>query len=253
MQRHDEVALFIDLENVATSLHKSFGQQPNPGRLIAHARKYGPIAFARVYADFGTDLFHTMESSFRNANIEPYHCPAKVRGELTQSTVDMNLGLDMYETAQDRPTIGTFVLMAGDSDYIRVVARLRYRFDKQVIVAGVPGSVSRDLVEAAGEEDPLELAEITPEDEEAIIRALVRYEDSRYEGYLPTFRDAAGYVRHPANRIDPAIVDVVMNRLVERGVLVQGYEETREGNPIRTTRLDRHHPEVQDALGSGLR
>ncbi|HRC62732.1 MAG TPA: hypothetical protein PLX85_05855, partial [Dehalococcoidia bacterium] len=113
--------------------------------------------------------------------------------------------------------------------------------------------VSRDLVEAAGFEDPLELAEITPEDEEAIIRALLRYEDSRYEGYLPTFRDAAGYVRHPANRIDPAIVDVVMNRLVERGVLFQAYEETREGNPIRTTRLDRDHPEVQDALGSGPR
>ena len=130
MQRQDEVAVFIDLENVATSLHKSAGQQPNASRLIAHARKYGPIAFARAYADFSTDLFRGMESSFRNANIEPFHCPAKVRGEVTQSTVDMNLGVDMYETAQDRPTIGTYVLMAGDSDYIRVVARLRYRFDK---------------------------------------------------------------------------------------------------------------------------
>lgn len=248
MQHQDEVALFIDLENVATSFHKSFGQQPNASRLIAHARRYGPIAFARVYADFSADLFRGMESGFRNANIEPFHCPAKVRGEVTQSTVDMNLGIDMYETAQDRPTIGTFVLMAGDSDYVRVVARLRYRFDKRVVVAGVPGSVSRDLVEAAGEEDPLEVATVTPEDEAAIIRALVRYEDSRYEGFLPTFRNAADYVRHPANRLDPSIVDVVMNRLVERGVLVQAFEETREGNPIRTTRLDRAHPEVVEAL-----
>ncbi len=251
MQRQDEVAVFIDLENVATSLHKSAGQQPNASRLIAHARKYGPIAFARAYADFSTDLFRGMESSFRNANIEPFHCPAKVRGEVTQSTVDMNLGVDMYETAQDRPTIGTYVLMAGDSDYIRVVARPRYRFDKRVVIAGVPGSVSRDLVEAAGFEDPLELGTITPDDEVEVIRALVGYEDSRYEGFLPTFRNAADYVRHPANRLDPGIVDVVMNRLVERGVLVQALEETREGNPIRTTRLDRTHPEVVEALASG--
>lgn len=30
MQRQDEVAVFIDLENVATSLHKSLGSSPTP-------------------------------------------------------------------------------------------------------------------------------------------------------------------------------------------------------------------------------
>src|SRR5262245_53591539 len=98
---------------------KTYGQQPDPGRLTAHARKYGRIAMARVYADFTTD-FRTLESRFRNANIEPFHCPAKVRGDSVQSTVDMNLVIDMYEAAQDRPGIDTFILMAGDSDYVRV-------------------------------------------------------------------------------------------------------------------------------------
>jgi uncharacterized LabA/DUF88 family protein len=247
-----EVALFIDLENIATSLWKSIGQQPNPARLIEHAKQYGRITLARVYADFTTEGFHHMESAFRNANIEPFQCPAKVRGESVQSTVDMNMVIDMYEAAQDRPTIETFVVMAGDSDYVRVVARLRHRFDKKVIVAAVPGSVSRDLIEAAGIEDPLEAAVVTSDDEAEIIRILVQYEDSRYEGVLPTFRNAADYVKHPANHIDPSIVESVLNELVQRGVLVQTLEETREGQPIRTTRLDRSNPEVAEALGEGM-
>lgn len=250
MKQDDEVAVFVDLENIATSMWKSYGQQPDPSRLITHARQYGRIALARVYADFSTDFFHSLESRFRNANIEPFHCPAKVRGESIQSTVDMNMVIDMYEAAQDRPTIGTFVVMTGDSDYVRVVARLRHRFEKRVIVAGVPGSVSRDLVEAAGFEDPLQAAVVTSDDEAAIIRVLLRYEDSRYDGFLPTFRNAADYVKHPANHIDPSIVESVMNQLVERGVLVQSLEETREGQPIRTTRLDRSNPLVAEAVAT---
>lgn len=243
-----EVAIFVDLENIATSMWKIEGQQPNPIRLVAHARKYGRVALARVYADFSTDHFHSMESGFRNANIEPFQCPAKIRGEYAQSTVDMNMVIDMYEAAQDRPGIDTYVVMAGDSDYVRVVARLRQRFGKRVVIAGVPGSVSRDLIEAAGEEDPLETLVVTEHDEEQAIRVLLKYEDSRHEGVLPTFRGAAEYLRHPANRIDAGIVDAMLNALVERGILLQSLEQTREGATVRTTRLDREHPEVQAIL-----
>ena len=247
----NEVAIFVDLENIATSMWKIEGQQPNPIRLVAHARKYGLVALARVYADFSTDHFRSMEPGFRNANIEPFHCPAKIRGEYAQSTVDMNMVIDMYEAAQDRPGIDTYVVMAGDSDYVRVVARLRQRFGKRVVVAGVPGSVSRDLIEAAGEEDPLAILDVTERDEAEAIRALVKYEDSRHEGVLPIFRSAAEYLRHPANHIDAGIVDAMMNRFVERGILVQAIEETRDGLSIRTTRLDRDHPEVRQVLDAG--
>ena len=59
-------------------------------------------------------------------------------------------------------------------------------------------------------------------------------------------------MKHPANHIDPSIVESVLNELVQRGVLVQTLEETREGQPIRTTRLDRSNPEVTEALTQGM-
>jgi len=70
-------------------------------------------------------------------------------GIITQSTVDLNMLMDIIETVFDRPNINTFVLMSGDRDFTRICARLKLRLNKRVIVVGVPGTVSRDLISAA--------------------------------------------------------------------------------------------------------
>jgi uncharacterized LabA/DUF88 family protein len=68
---------------------------------------------------------------------------------ITQSTVDLNMLMDIIETVFDRPNINTYVLMSGDRDFTRICARLKHRLNKRVIVCGVPGTVSRDLISAA--------------------------------------------------------------------------------------------------------
>jgi uncharacterized LabA/DUF88 family protein len=50
--------------------------------------------------------------------------PDKATRRPHSGTVDANIIYDLFRSP-DRPNIKTFVLMAGDSDYIRVVARLR--------------------------------------------------------------------------------------------------------------------------------
>jgi uncharacterized LabA/DUF88 family protein len=74
---------------------------------------------------------------------------------ITQSTVDLNMLMDIIETVFDRPNINTFVLMSGDRDFTRICARLKLRLNKRVIVVGVPGTVSRDLISAAEQFLPL--------------------------------------------------------------------------------------------------
>ncbi|HEY7976363.1 MAG TPA: NYN domain-containing protein, partial [Ktedonobacterales bacterium] len=68
---------------------------------------------------------------------------------ITQSTVDLNMLMDIIETVFDRPNINTYVLMTGDRDFTRICARLKHRLNKRVIICGVPGTVSRDLISAA--------------------------------------------------------------------------------------------------------
>ncbi len=78
-----------------------------------------------------------------------------VQSTITQSTVDLNMLMDIIETVFDRPTITTFVLMTGDKDFTRICARLKLRLNKTVIVVGIPGTVSRDLISSANQFVPL--------------------------------------------------------------------------------------------------
>lgn len=78
-----------------------------------------------------------------------------VQNTVVQSTVDLNMLMDIIETVFDRPTISTFVLMTGDKDFTRISARLKLRLNKTVIVVGIPGTVSRDLVSSANQFVPL--------------------------------------------------------------------------------------------------
>jgi len=252
---NDEIALFIDFENIRYSLINVQHREPDPQELISLARRFGTIMVARAYADWSRQP-EFFKGSLTAAMIDRVDCPAKVRerfrnlpqqsysyqspamsqpgddlpedaypdvderGEMedeeseqttrlitteeaafvaqdedgneeavciqeeieqseerrprgdyygygnggvyqapqpviTQSTVDLNMLMDMIETVFDRPTINTFMLMSGDRDFTRICARLKLRLNKRVVVVGVPGTVSRDLISAAEQFIPL--------------------------------------------------------------------------------------------------
>ncbi len=269
----DEIALFIDFENIRYSLINVQRREPDPQELIGVARRFGTVMVARAYADW-TRQPEFFKGSLTAAMIDRVDCPAKVRerfrqnqapmyspansydrgpdrdtpemgdepyegahdealdeggehdeegraelngapahdveqrldatdyddntdnlgddqgdtdegeerGEenedygrrnssyyngpsyyqqpqqptvITQSTVDLNMLMDIIEAVFDRPSVNTFVLMTGDRDFTRICARLKLRMNKRVIVVGIPGTVSRDLISAADQFIPL--------------------------------------------------------------------------------------------------
>jgi uncharacterized LabA/DUF88 family protein len=245
-----EVALFIDLENITQSLWKRYQQNADPFHWIDLSRKYGYISFAKAYGDFAQPHLARMESDLRAAGIDRFDCPTKQRGDSNQSTVDANIVIDLFEVALDRPNTGTFLLMAGDSDYARVVARLRNRLGKDVVVVAVAGSLSRELSRAASHIEILEPAEAPEVDDSALVRIIDRYEAGLREGFLPTFAHMQRYIEHPQNAdvIAPEVVQSTMNRLVAGGILIQQQTTTSDGAAIRVTQLDRDHPAVAQAL-----
>lgn len=251
-----EVALFVDLENIATSMWNTYQQAPDPLKWVEKVRTYGLMGFARAYGDFSQPFLARMESRIRVAGIEPFNCPVKVREDKSQSTVDINVAIDLYEVALDRPETKTILLLAGDRDYVRIVARLRNRLGKRIVIAGVPGSVSRDLVLAAGEEDPLEPVDcvLDRDGELALIRVIHRYEFSRKDGVYPIFRFMADFIRHPNNAelIDPNVVDGKLNEFIERGILMQEMVPLADGRTLRETKLNRQHAMVEEALENEL-
>ena len=84
-----------------------------------------------------------------------------VLGTDHKNAADMQLCIDALEVLYTRPDIGTFVLVAGDRDYIPVLQHLR-RQARQVKVVGFRESISGDLLLMLGQEHFLDARELLP-------------------------------------------------------------------------------------------
>jgi uncharacterized LabA/DUF88 family protein len=278
MAENGEVALFIDFENVRYGLKNNYGREPDPQLLMAKARKYGPVALAAAYADF-TEHPDYFRRKLEVAGITPRDIPRRSPDVAHKSSSDMAMLMDIIDCLLDRPTVNTLILMTGDSDFIRVVARARHRFNKRVIISGVPGSVSNDLISSADGADPVAeqdwlpvatpeqtaFVAVTPEstltpeeskleseelsDIERHLIKLIDYLD-RTRPYL-TFLFVKTHALSPTSQINlsPLQVDVVMTRFKERGILRDEIRDV-DGRTLRLLFFNREHPVTQLVLGT---
>jgi hypothetical protein len=122
----------------------SYGQ--NPTGPLGQSNT-GPLGYPTTSTQHTGNTGHMPAVNSGNSTI--------VQSTVVQSTVDLNMLMDIIETVFDRPTISTFVLMTGDKDFTRISARLKLRLNKTVIVVGIPGTVSRDLISSANQFVPL--------------------------------------------------------------------------------------------------
>ncbi|MEA2646999.1 MAG: hypothetical protein QOE92_2082, partial [Chloroflexota bacterium] len=153
---NSKVALFIDFDNIRIGIRQHFGGELHPQKLMNKASKYGRVTVAKAYADFTGHPREFQDKLLFGANIEPVHAPSKISGGRRQSSADMHMVIDMFLEAIDHPDIDTFILMTGDADFVRMVATLRRRFGRKVIVSGVQStSTSLDLMNAADARDPI--------------------------------------------------------------------------------------------------
>ncbi len=86
-----------------------------------------------------------------------------VLGTDHKNAADMQLCIDALEVLYTRPDIGTFILVAGDRDYIPMIQHLR-RQARQVRVAGFRESVSGDLIQNLGKQHFINARELLGRD-----------------------------------------------------------------------------------------
>lgn len=271
MSENGEVALFIDFENVRYGLKNTYGLEPEPQKLMEKARKYGPVALANAYADF-TEHPEFYRRKLEVAGISPRDIPRRSPDVAHKSSSDMAMLLDIIDCLLDRPTVTTLILMTGDSDFIRAVARARYRFNKKVVVSGVPGCVSNDLIAAADINDaiyeegwtpivrePVPSGKLYPtldtsefpnlQQAEIKLLKLIEYLD-RTRPYL-TFLFVKTHALAPSNQVEltPMQVDMILTGFKERRILEEEIRDM-DGRTLRLLHFRREHPEVQLALAT---
>lgn len=256
MAAHSEVGLFIDFESIRHGLINRFGLEPDPQGLMEKARRYGPVAVAYAYADFDEHPSH-FRRKLEVAGIGARDVPRRGSDASQKSSADMAMLMDIIDCLLDRPHVTTLVLMTGNSDFIRAVARARHRFGKRVIIAGVPGSVSADLIESADDEDPIvdpataRVGAPAARGEEARLLELVTWL-AQHRPYM-TF----GFIRshalspHHGLGLTEARITEILSDLKEQGVLIEGTRPSGDGRTLRTLSLDREDERVVEILARG--
>jgi uncharacterized LabA/DUF88 family protein len=157
----NKVALFIDFDNIRIGIRQHFGGELHPQKLMNKASKYGRVTTAKAYADFTGHPKEFQDKLLFAAGIEPIHAPSKISGGRRQSSADMHMVIDMFLEAIDHGDVDTFILMTGDADFVRMVATLRRRFGRKVIISGVQStSTSLDLMNAGDARDPITKADV---------------------------------------------------------------------------------------------
>ena len=167
-------AVFVDFENVYYFLKNHFHDPPDLNDyVLALVRKLRDDLAARgldclvlnAYADFERLAtapqggLYLMGVSTRN-----------VLGTHHKNAADMQLCIDAMEVLYTRPDIGTFVLVAGDRDYIPLLQHLR-RQARQVLVAGFREATSGDLLQNLGPQHFLDARELLPPATLALLEA----------------------------------------------------------------------------------
>jgi hypothetical protein len=252
MATSNEVGLFIDFENIRYGLLNNFGVEPDPSQLMEKARKYGPVSVAYAYADF-TQHPPIYRRKLEVAGIMPRDVPRRSPDVPHKSSADMAMLIDIIDCLLDRPSVQTLVLMTGDSDFIRVTARARHRFGKQVVIAGVPGSVSTDLIESADLYDPL-LEEAPRQrqgtvytngvsDETRLLQLIMWLDSHRPYMTFGFIRAHALSPHHDLGFEEDQVTDL-LTAFKERQVLLESYRTSEDGRTLRTLELNVTSPEV---------
>lgn len=248
-----EVAAFVDFENIRYSSINSFGREPDPLVWRDKALKYGLMAVARAYADFDQ---HPPPVRMRLdvAGFEAQHYPAKRTSdgagrEKIQSRADLNFVIDVINTALTRPDIETFLLFTGDKDFIRLVTTLRNRLGKKVVICGVPGSVSPDLVVAAGADDMLSFPQSADIDRQ-FVQAIDAYVRQLHDGFVPTQSHMSRTLWRFVDRavLPSEHIEAKVMEFLRKGVLTKRQTINGQGQELVMTELNPDHPMVQEAL-----
>ncbi|GBC90594.1 MAG: NYN domain-containing protein [Fimbriimonadales bacterium] len=183
-------ALFADLENIYYYL-KNNGV-PNPeqvtGELIRETRNWlqrewqEPCIIMIGYADF--DQLDISLGDLYLMGLEP----RTVVSTEHKNAADMRLCIDALEVLYTRPDIQTFVLIAGDRDYIPLVQHLQ-RQARQVLIVSFRGNLSGDLLHIVGESNFVDAEKLVSESVARLLhaRASTRARPSAASGTLNTF------------------------------------------------------------------
>jgi uncharacterized protein (TIGR00288 family) len=140
------IALYIDLENLAIGVRDAKYKAFEIGLVIQRLVDKGNIVVRKAYADW--NRFTDYKRPLHEAGVELLDMPgSKITGK---NSADIKMVVDALELSYTKPHIDVFAFVTGDSDFSPLVAKLREN-NKHTIGVGVKNSTSPMLIDTCDE------------------------------------------------------------------------------------------------------
>lgn len=149
----EDLAIFIDWENIYISTVTEYNSKPNVSAILEKSREYGRIVSATAYADWTEGDFRNAPPTLYSNGISPRYISARYfpggkASKRRTNSIDVMLAVECSDFLHKHPQVDTYVLVTGDGDFIPLVSLLRSQ-GKTVVVIGVSEATSYHLIESA--------------------------------------------------------------------------------------------------------
>ena len=142
----NNIALFIDLENLALGARDAKYKTVNFYKIMERLVEKGKIVFKRAYCDF--EHYGEYRRPLHEVGCELVEIPGrKTDGK---NSADIRMVVDAMDLCFAKEHINVFVIASGDSDFSPLVSKLKEN-NKYVIGLGVKNSTSNLLIENCDE------------------------------------------------------------------------------------------------------
>jgi uncharacterized LabA/DUF88 family protein len=134
----DQLALFIDFENVAIWAEENFFDL-ELNHIMKYLQSRGPVVVKRAYGDWSR--FAKYRDDLLENSIDLVQLYSVRSGK---NRADIRLALDAFETAINRPQIATMAIISGDSDFGMLASKLR-EYGRYILGIG-PRAITHPLL-----------------------------------------------------------------------------------------------------------
>jgi uncharacterized protein (TIGR00288 family) len=145
-ETESSLAVFIDLENLATGFRGQSKAEFDIDLVLDRLVEKGKLIVKKAYADWSR--FSKYKQRFHEAAIELIEVPK--RGMTGKNSADIRMVVDAMDLSYSKEHIDTFVVASGDSDFSPLVSKLKEN-GKRAIGIGMKDSSSNLLIETCDE------------------------------------------------------------------------------------------------------
>lgn len=256
MSTRDNIAIFVDYENIRMGLKIRYGIEANPEEIAkilkSSITEYGDMLLGKVYGDwsihqvYAGKKIHTARAFEKHA-FDAVMVSTKATG---QDRSDSRLILDAYKFLMTMPNISAFMIVSGDGDFAHLSREIKAG-GKRVIICALSQSTNPELLSIANPFISIEsllnitVREVSPTmpiyNWEALIDQLSKAEKTLPFVGFKHFRDkwlspAMGPVDTPEQK------HRLVNEAIKAGIIEIYKEENPDSSfPTTAIRLNKKH------------